>query len=230
MPDTYDIPAELTRFEHPLVHLADAIGRGEVKIVAIGSSSTQGVGASSAERSYPSRLELELRQRYPDVAITVKNKGVGGQEAGDELARFRKDVIDERPNLVIWQVGTNAVWKHYDLSQVAGDIRAGLQQLKDRPMDIVMMDLQYSPAVVQFPTDAERMVGFIAAAAKDAGADMFRRFALMGHWNLIDRIPFDQMIQTEPDGTQLHQNDWSYAGVASALAKAIADAAAEVLV
>ena len=147
MPGPYDTPAGLIRFEHPLVHLAAAIPRRQVKIVAIGSSSTQGVGASSAEWSYPSRLEMELRQRYPSITLSVKNRGVGGQEAGDELARFQTDVIEENPALVIWQVGTNAVWKHYNLPQVADDIRAGLRQVEDRPMDIVMMDLQYAPAV-----------------------------------------------------------------------------------
>jgi hypothetical protein len=43
----------------------------------------------------------------------------------------------------------------------------------------------------------------------------------MGYWNVIERIPFDQTTNREPDGVQLHQNDWSYAGVATALAKAV---------
>jgi hypothetical protein len=225
MTEIYDTPAELIRFEHRLVHLAKGIARGNPKIVAIGSSSTLGAGASSPEWSYPSRLEIELRQRYPKVSITVVNKGIGGEEAGDELARFQKDVIDENPALVVWQVGTNAVWKQYDLLQVAAAIREGLKRLKGMSMDIVLMDLQYAPAVLQYPTEAERMVALIAEAAKEAGANVFRRFALMGYWNVIERIPFDQTINREPDGVQLHQNDWSYAGVATALAKAITAAA-----
>jgi acyl-CoA thioesterase I len=225
MPEISDIPTDLIRFEHPLVHLAKGIARGNAKVVAIGSSSTQGAGASSPKWSYPSRLAIELRTRYPGILIAVENKGVGGEEAGDELARFQRDVIDEAPNLVIWQTGTNAVWKHYDLSKVAADIRTGLKRLKDLPMDVVLMDLQYAPAVVQYPSEAERMVGLIAEAAKETRANLFRRFALMGYWNVIERIPFDQMIQREPEGLQLHQNDWSYAGVATALAKAITEAA-----
>ncbi len=228
MPDHYDTPADLIRFEHRLVHLDKAIDRGSAKVVAIGSSSTQGVGASSAERSYPARLAVELTTRYPGVPITVENKGVGGQEAGDELTRFQKDVIDEAPSLVIWQIGTNAVWKQYDLLQVAGDIRTGLKRLRDLPMDVVLMDLQYAPAVLQYPSEAERMVALIAEAAREARANLLRRFALMGYWNVIERIPFDQTIEREPDGLQLHQNDWSYAGVATALARAITEAAPRV--
>ena len=44
----------------------------------------------------------------------MANKGIGGQEAPIELQRFDTDVIAERPDLVIWQVGTNAVWQSPD--------------------------------------------------------------------------------------------------------------------
>ena len=169
MPEIYETPAELIRFEHQLVHSAEAIRQRQVKIVAIGSSSTRGVGATSSQRSYPSRLEIELRQRYPKVSITIENKGIGGEEAGDELARFQKDVIDEKPALVVWQVGTNAVWKQYDLLQVAAAIREGLKRLKDMSMDIVLMDLQYAPAVLQYPTEAERMVAFHHRGSQGGG-------------------------------------------------------------
>ena len=91
-------------------------------------------------------------------------------------------MIDEDPALVVWQVGTNAVWKQYDLLQVAAAIREGLKRLKETSMDVVLMDLQYAPAVLQYPTEAERMLAFIAEAAKEAGANVFRRFALMGYW------------------------------------------------
>ena len=126
---------------------------------------------------------------------------------------------------MIWQVGTNAVWKRYDLPEVAASIRAGLQLLGGLPMDVVMMDPQYAPAVIQQPVDAERMVSLIAQAASQASANVFRRFALMAYWNVIERVPFDQMISTEDDGTMLHQNDWSYERVAQALAAGITDAA-----
>ncbi len=71
-----DIPAELIRFELPLVNVATQFDRKKlVKIVAIGSSSTEGDGASSQAFAYPSRLEAALRLRLPDQSITVFNKG-----------------------------------------------------------------------------------------------------------------------------------------------------------
>src|SRR5665647_2623273 len=73
------------------------------KIVAIGSSTTAGEGNI---RACPGRLLCFLRDEYPNAAITLANKGIGGQEAPVELQRFDTDVIAEKSDLVIWQIGT----------------------------------------------------------------------------------------------------------------------------
>ena len=64
------------------------------------------------------------------------------------MSRFEPDVIAEAPALVIWQVGTNAVFHKevYNLDEVAAAIAAGLDWLADLPMDVVLMDLQYATA------------------------------------------------------------------------------------
>ena len=80
-----------------------------LKIVALGSSSTSGAGASTSAASYPSRLAVELERHFPDTRSRVLNRGVNGDEAADMLARFDTAVIAEKPDLVLWQVGTNSV-------------------------------------------------------------------------------------------------------------------------
>ncbi|HEY3796677.1 MAG TPA: SGNH/GDSL hydrolase family protein, partial [Bradyrhizobium sp.] len=93
---------------YPLPHFRAAIkSRHKVKVVAIGSSST--AGADGILPFLP-RLEMLLRQNFYGSMIDVLNRGIGGQEALDEVSRFECDVIDEAPALVIWQVGTNAVF------------------------------------------------------------------------------------------------------------------------
>src|SRR5258708_3438893 len=79
-----------------------------IKIVAIGSSSTAGAGASSPDATYPSRLELELTQHFLWHDIAVLNRGANGEEAADMLARFDANVVAEQPDLVILQTGTNS--------------------------------------------------------------------------------------------------------------------------
>src|SRR5438067_1908112 len=68
-------PAEATGLENLPANFRDKIAeRRPLKIVAIGSSSTFGTGASSPDKSYPSRLEAELKARLPGVPVTVLNK------------------------------------------------------------------------------------------------------------------------------------------------------------
>ncbi|MGB7689398.1 MAG: SGNH/GDSL hydrolase family protein, partial [Pseudolabrys sp.] len=59
-----DAPFSMIRFTNPLVRVAQKLKSGEpITIVAIGSSSTAGTGATSSAASYPSRLAVELTQR-----------------------------------------------------------------------------------------------------------------------------------------------------------------------
>ena len=106
--DPSQIPVEPIPFEHGLTRFAQSLTRGRAKIVAIGSSSTAGHGNI---KPYPERLLSLLQAKYPNARITMVNQGIGGQEAPIELERFDTDVIAEKPDLVIWQVGTNAVWQ-----------------------------------------------------------------------------------------------------------------------
>ena len=87
-------PAHLTRLAYPLEQTAKRVAaRGPITIVAIGSSSTAGAGASSVAMNYPSRLAVELNRLLPHLSITVLNRGVNGQEISQMLARQPEDVI-----------------------------------------------------------------------------------------------------------------------------------------
>jgi len=212
---------DLVKFKFPLQHLSEALKRQrKIKIVAIGSSSTAGEGKIVP---FPSRLELALRDGFHGRMIDVLNRGVGGQEALDELSRFDPDVIDEAPALVIWQVGTNAVFHlgQYNFDDVATAIATGLERLAGLAMDVVLMDLQYTTAIVKPDkiTSAEDMVARIAAAG-NAHVNLFRRFALMRRWCCDGGIPIAELIDpTDPD--QLHMSDWATNCVTQALAGAI---------
>ena len=227
--DPSKIPVEPIPFEHGLVRFAQSLARGQVKIVAIGSSSTFGEPGIDP---YPVRLEKFLRNEYRKAGITVVNKGVSGQEAPIELLRFDRDVIPERPDLVIWQVGTNAVWQSPDnippppsFLQTTKAIQDGIVKLRnDAPQaDVVLMDLQYLPGVL---TPAKRdkaiaMVEMMSEIAREAGVNVFRRFAFMKGLLQVEQFPLDRMTSPTDDERRLHQSDWSTNRVAWALKLAI---------
>jgi acyl-CoA thioesterase I len=214
-------PPGFARLDYPLRHTARRLVSGEpLTIVAIGSSSTAGAGASSPAASYPSRLAVELKQRFPGQDITVLNRGVNGEETEQMMARFETGVLAARPDLVLWQVGTNSVLRDHPLKPHSVLLREGIDELKDAGADVVLMDMQYAPKVLAKP-ETDGMEDQIAVAAKATDVDLFDRFAIMRNWYEAQHMPFDAFIA--PDG--LHMNDWSYACVAKLLAAAITEAA-----
>lgn len=214
-------PPEAARLTAPLRRTGQRLANGEpLIIVAIGSSSTAGAGASAPAASYPSRLAAELQQRFPGRAITVLNRGVNGEETEQMMTRFSTGVIAAHPDLVLWQVGTNSVLRDHPLKPHSVLLREGIAQLKATGADVVLIDMQYAPRVLGKP-EMQGMEDQIALAAKEANVDLFSRFALMRNWYEVQHIPFDAFIS--PDG--LHMNDWSYACVAKLLAAAITEAA-----
>jgi acyl-CoA thioesterase I len=213
--------AELTHLDRPLLHTMRTLASGEpLIIVAIGSSSTAGAGASSAAASYPSQLATELRQRFPNHDIAVLNRGVNGEETDNMMARFAADVFAAHPQLVIWQVGTNSVLRDRPLDTHSAQLHEGIDELKATGADVVLVDLQYSPAVIA-KSETSDMVEQIALTAKEKNVDLFRRFAAMRDWREKQHLAFDTFVS--PDG--LHMNDWGYGCMAKLLGSAIAEAA-----
>lgn len=215
------VPPQYARFEYPLYRTARQLAMGHpIKIVAVGSSSTYGAGASRPANSYPNRLESELASIFNGNEIRVINRGVNGDTDTDMLARFERGVVAEEPDLVLWQAGTNSllrgdpIYPHWSLLQ------GGIARLKHVGADIVLIDPQYAPRVLARP-NFEGMVALLEQTARLKSIDLFRRFALMRHWHEVERMPFDVLLS--PD--ELHMNDFSYGCVARALGQAIAEAA-----
>src|SRR5919109_4121497 len=175
-------PDGMTRFKVRLPNTARAIRRGEaLVIVAIGSSSTEGIGASDQAHTYPARLAEELRRRWPHLAVTVVNKGVSGETAEQMLARFTRDVLPYRPQLVIWQTGSNQVLVSEDVQGYEKTVREGIARLKATHMDIILMDPQYAPRVLGRPLH-KAVVDTIGRVANDLKVAVFQRFAVMRYW------------------------------------------------
>jgi lysophospholipase L1-like esterase len=216
------VPPELARFELPLPRAARRMAAQQpLKIVAIGSSSTYGEGASSPEWTYPSRLRLELAYRFPALDITVVNRGVNGDNDYDKRDRFERDVVAEKPDIVLWQLGTNSMLQSNPLENHIKILQGGVEHLrKATNADIVLIDPQYAPKVIR-GAGVNSIVEMIAETARGTHVNLFRRYELMRRWREEEQLAFDKFIS--PD--ELHMNDWSYACVARALGTAIADAA-----
>jgi lysophospholipase L1-like esterase len=198
-----------------LPHVANKLVAGKpVVIVAFGSSSTAGYGASSPDFNYPNRLAAQLRRQYPTADITVINAGVGGEDAPEMMKRLQKEVIDVHPDMVIWQVGTNAVLRNLDPGDTAKMVEDGISRIQAAGgADIVLVDPQYSPAVNQRKESAGKMVKLLGKVAELRHVGIFPRFEVMRDWHEQQSLPVESFVIA--DG--LHMNDWGYACFAQLL-------------
>ncbi|MBR0719252.1 SGNH/GDSL hydrolase family protein [Bradyrhizobium liaoningense] len=197
-----------------LPHVANKLIAGKpVVIIAFGSSSTAGFGASSPDFNYPNRLAAQLRRQYPTADINVINAGVGGEDAPEMMKRLQTAVIDAHPDLVIWQVGTNAVLRNLDPADTAKLVEEGISRIQAAGSDIVLVDPQYSPRVNERRESASKMINLLGKVAELRHVGVFPRFEVMRDWHEKQAIPVETFVIE--DG--LHMNDWGYACFAQIL-------------
>ncbi len=78
---------------------------GKRKIVIVGDSITEG---GKYPGGYVWLLQRYLSALYPaGKKIQIVNAGISGNKATDMQARFQKDAIDQKPDLVMINVGVN---------------------------------------------------------------------------------------------------------------------------
>ena len=152
--------------------------------------------------------------------MTVVNKGVGGETAEQMLARFTRDVLPYRPQLVIWQTGSNYALQSEDVQGYEQTVREGITRLKAAHMDVILMDPQYAPHMLGRPLH-KAIVDTIGAVGNDLKVAVFRRFAVMRHWVTSGQYRMEDIISHD----QLHMNDASYHCIARLLADSLASAA-----
>jgi lysophospholipase L1-like esterase len=197
-----------------LPHVASKLASGEpVVIVAFGSSSTSGFGSTSPEFTYPNRLAARLHRQYPSADITVVNRGKGGEDAPEMMKRLQSAVLDMKPDLVIWQVGTNAVLRNLDPAETAKLVEEGAKRIQAAGADLVLVDPQYSPRVNERAESANQMVKLLGKVAELRHVGFFPRFEVMREWHEKQAIPIDNFVIA--DG--LHMSDWGYACFAQLL-------------
>lgn len=198
---------------------AAAVARGgEVKVVAFGSSSTAGAGASLPWRAYPARLQSLLREALPGHAVTVMNRGAGGEDAVQMIGRIDRDVLAESPDLVIWQLGANAALRGLDPQTFRRLLLEGLARFRQARVDVVLMDNQRAPRIAARPGHGVYDAIMAEAAATQPGVALFRRGALMDALAAQGVAPDSLLVS---DG--LHHNDRGYACVSEALARGLVE-------
>lgn len=197
---------------HTTARLAQGAG---LRVSAFGSSSTEGIGASSPAATYPSRLAADLSSLLPESPITVLNRGVGGEDIDDMMRRLPA-ILAERPDLVIWQTGSNDALRNVPIERFVAKTREGIAAVRAAGADVILMEPQLCRALDAKPS-AETFRDAIRTIGVELGVPVIRRYELMQSW--INRGLVTRARMMAGDG--LHMADAGYALLATEVAHEI---------
>jgi lysophospholipase L1-like esterase len=185
-----------------------------VRVIAIGSSSTVGVGASSPLATYPTRLEKDLEGYVAGMQVEMYVRGINGEIAEDAADRLKMAVADIKPDLVIWQVGTNDALARVEEDDFASQLRSTLQWLASHKIDVVLIDPQY---VERLSKDGyyKGIVDTIAEVAQE------RHVLLVNRYDAMADLARQHPGLTYLAGDKFHLNDLGYKCMAEYAARAI---------
>jgi acyl-CoA thioesterase I len=202
-------------FRRPLKALSRAVRSSKnVKVLAIGSSSTVGVGASSPAATYVANLETTLEGSVKGMNVDVVGRGMSGEVAQGAADRMKREVEETRPDLVVWQVGTNDAIRHVSIESFKACLKRTLAWLAENRIDVVLIDPQYG-AVLTKDEYYERVVTAIAEVAREARVLLVDRFEAMRE---LQRDRGDTFYLSSDN---LHLNDRGHRCMAEQLARAI---------
>lgn len=173
------VPEALVYVNATLPHATRALAaKQELRIVILGTSSSTGAGVSQPGNAYPTHLQRVLAQYVAGARIVIVNKAERGAKAETMLSRFEREVIPEKPSLVIWQTGTVEAVQSVDVDAFGEILTRGIDMLQKAKIDVVLMDMQYSPTsttLLNIGPYKDQMHW----VAQETDAALFRRYDIM---------------------------------------------------
>ena len=204
-PPSCAVPDNLLFVDNSLNRVTAAVGKQhQLAIAVFGTGSSTLAGADGPSLAYPARLEAALNRRLSNVAVKVVTRTKNGQTA-DIMRRSMKDLlVDEKPNLVIWQTGTVDAIRRVEVDEFRAALEVGVETLQAGGADVILMNMQYSPRTESMIAVAP-YVDEMRAVAQQRDVPVFDRFAIMRYWS--DEGAFDFYAAGKDNGLAQRVHD-----------------------
>lgn len=218
-----DVPADHLTLPRPLIATARALQSGTLRILVLGSGSVTGMGASTPEGAWPTRLQALLSAHYPSRAVEVAVRGGRGINVNDHLALLRDAPSGREPALVLWQAGTVEAVRGLDPDEMTDAMMAGLERIRGWGADAIIIDQQFS-RFLRANTNIEPYREKLRLIAAAAGAPVFRRYDLMQHWVETGALDLERTPRREMAATIDRLNDCLARAIAALVIQGITEA------
>ena len=188
-PPSCAVPDNLLFVDNNLNRVTTAVGKQhQLAIAVFGTGSSTLAGSDGPSLAYPARLEAALNQRLSNVMVRVATRTKAGQTADSMRRNMNELLVDEKPNLVIWQTGTVDAIRRVELDDFRTALEAGVDTLQSGGADVILMNMQYSPRTESIIAVGP-YVDEMRAVAQQRDVALFDRFAIMRNWS--DEGAFD---------------------------------------
>ncbi len=140
-----EAPAADIAANAPLPNVAKSLAEHKtLEILAVGSAATETLGVDAGVKSYPVQIEDLLKAALNGVDVDIINRGTGGEVAQTSSDRIHSEVGITKPDLVLWQLGTNDALARVDPEQFTEIVKSTIEWLKQQDIDVVLVGLQYT--------------------------------------------------------------------------------------
>ncbi len=165
------------------------------KVLVLGDSLSEGVGASQTDKAYIGLLESRL-------GVTIINRGRSGDTTGMALARYDSDVAPEKPDILIVLLGGNDYLRRLPQEETFRNLRAIIERAHKDGAVVLLLGVRGGLLNDKFDNDF-----------RDLAEEMHVLFVP----NVLDGI----IGHAELMADQIHPNDRGYALVADKVEPAL---------
>ena len=197
-PNVCEAPDYLTHVDGRLMRVTAAVKtERRLDILVIGTGSSTLAGQNGIAAAYPARLEAALRERLPDIKVTVTTDVKSRRTTADMQQTFNKILLDQKPTLVVWQAGTVDAMRGVDPDEFRATLEKGVDTLRAAGTDAILVNMQFSPRTDSM-INAGAYIESMRWVAQQHDVPLYDRLTVMKHWS--ETGAFDL---TSPDRTHV---------------------------
>jgi len=177
------VPESLIPAESDLAHAAaDIKDHHRLDISVVGSASSVLTGPDGARFAYPAQLQQALTERLPGNEIKVTVHIQSRQTTADMVGVLPAVLAQDKPALVIWQVGTVDAMRGVEPDDFRASLDQGIDAITAANADAVMMNMQYSPRT-ETMLNVSTYADVMRWVAEQRDVVLFDRLAIMHYWS-----------------------------------------------
>jgi len=192
--DPCAIPDSILTVDAALPRVQERIRNSRTLPVLVISSAKMAAGRTAA--SYPEQLGRELSNRLSGHKVTVSVRSAPGATTQEILPVMEAAMAQERPALVVWQVGTTDAMRNIGPDAFGTALASGIERAHAGGADIVVMDMQYSLQTSQLIA-LQPYVTYVEWVTQNAEVFHFPRYEMMRHWIDHGRVAVDAESPSE---------------------------------